>query len=178
VGWDAASKQIIFVSNGDTLIITIDSLKYSFNGVEYDLPGPATIYNGRTLIPIKTVVEAFGGTFRVDTPVDECFIATAAFGSKFNWPVMLLRNFRDKCLLTNDPGKAFVAFYYRSSPPIAEFIAGNEPLKLLVRCLLAPLVGLAAAALHPVVAISILLLLLSILLWQKHNKKFIKFLMP
>ncbi len=104
--------------------------------------------------------------------VDECFIATAAFGSKYYWPVALLRNFRDECLLTNGPGKAFVAFYYKNSPPIAEFIAGNEPLKLLVRCLLAPLVGLAALALHPVVAVSIFLILsLSLLVWRKHSKK-------
>jgi hypothetical protein len=36
-------------------------------------------------------------------PVEGCFIATAAFGSKFTWPVSLLRHFRDQFLLTNGP---------------------------------------------------------------------------
>ena len=162
VGWDAATKQIIFVSNGDTLIITIDSLKYSFNGVEYDLPGPATIYDGRTLIPIKTVVEAFGGKFKVDTPVDECFIATAAFGSKFTWPVTLLRDFRDQYLLTNSWGTAFVSFYYQHSPPIATIISNNQTLKTTVRVLLAPLVASVFLVYHPTILLLIMIMVIFI----------------
>jgi hypothetical protein len=33
---------------------------------------------------------------------------------------MVLRKFRDRYLLTNAPGKAFVRFYYKHSPPIAD----------------------------------------------------------
>ncbi|MBP1760936.1 MAG: Ig domain protein group 2 domain protein [Firmicutes bacterium] len=52
-------------------------------------------------------------SYIAEAGTDECFIATAAFGSKFIWPVALLRHFRDQYLLTNDLGKAFVNFYYR-----------------------------------------------------------------
>ncbi len=80
---------------------------------------------------------------------DECFIATAAFGTKFEPAVVLLRQFRDKCLLGNRCGQEFVNFYYRFSPPIAGFIAGSESLQILVRLLLLPFIAIAYAALHP-----------------------------
>jgi PKD repeat protein len=74
-----------------------------------------------------------------------CFIATAAFGSPMQKEVRVLSEFRDKYLLTNDAGKAFVRFYYRYSPPIADFIRDKEYFKVTVRVLLEPLVKLAQA---------------------------------
>jgi len=67
---------------------------------------------------------------------DECFIATAAYGSKMDPGVTILRQFRDTKLLTNIPGQAFVSYYYSVSPSIAEYIAGNSLLKMLIRSLL------------------------------------------
>ena len=62
-----------------------------------------------------------------------CFIATAAYGTPMAGEIQVLREFRDKYLLTNPPGRAFVDFYYRVSPPIAEFIAEHPSLKPIVR---------------------------------------------
>lgn len=94
--------------------------------------------------------------------VDECFIATAAFGSKFDWPVTLLRHFRDQYLLTNSFGQAFVRFYYRNSPPIAAIIAGSQPLKILVRVILAPVIAAVYLLYHPVLLLLVLVLLITI----------------
>ena len=83
-------------------------------------------------------------------PIDECFIATAAYGSKNQSYVILLRKFRDDILLTNPIGTKFVETYYHYSPPIANYIAGNVILRLLVRILLIPLVIIAFITMNPV----------------------------
>jgi sugar lactone lactonase YvrE len=69
-----------------------------------------------------------------------CFIATAAYGSWLDPHVLSLRQFRDDYLLTNAAGTWFVEFYYRNSPPLADYIRERESLKLMVRALLTPLV--------------------------------------
>jgi len=72
-----------------------------------------------------------------------CFIATAAFGSYAEPHVKLLRDFRDKCLLTNTPGRWFVRMYYRYSPFWANLINIHTWCKPVVRLALMPLVGIS-----------------------------------
>lgn len=67
-------------------------------------------------------------------------ITLAAFLFYLDYHVMVLRKFRDKHLLTNNYGKAFIAFHYRTSPPIADFIARREGIRTIVRLLLTPLI--------------------------------------
>ncbi len=69
-----------------------------------------------------------------------CFIATAAFGSPMEPQVQVLQEFRDRYLMPNAPGKAFVSFYYRVSPPLAQWIAERPMTRAAVRILLMPLV--------------------------------------
>jgi len=69
-----------------------------------------------------------------------CFIATAAFGSYLDPHVKGLRDFRDRYLLTNSLGQAFVNYYYRYSPPIADAIKKHESLKAATRWALIPVV--------------------------------------
>lgn len=72
-----------------------------------------------------------------------CFIATAAYGSTMEPQVQLLRDFRDHFMTGNLLGQAFVSFYYKNSPPLARYIAEHDTWRLVVRCCLLPLLGLA-----------------------------------
>ncbi len=76
-----------------------------------------------------------------------CFIATAAFGTPLAKQVQVLRQFRDRYLLTNAPGRKFVAWYYRNGPVAAKFIQ-NRPLARAA----------AQAALYPLIGFSFLLI--------------------
>jgi hypothetical protein len=69
-----------------------------------------------------------------------CYIATAAYGSPYAIEVDTFRYFRDTVLVKSCFGRAFIAFYYKTSPPLADFIADREYLKAATRkWLLAPL---------------------------------------
>jgi len=79
-----------------------------------------------------------------------CFIATAAFGSPLNRYVKILREFRDRYLLTNKPGRIFVKWYYKYSPNIAEIISKNILLKKITQILLIPFIIFAYLALYEI----------------------------
>ena len=76
-----------------------------------------------------------------------CFIATAAYGSIMEPHVKILRDFRDRFLISNIVGNFFVNLYYKYSPPLANFIAKHDNLRALVRISLFPVVGISWIAL-------------------------------
>jgi hypothetical protein len=93
-----------------------------------------------------------------------CFIATAAFGSPLEKHVSILRNFRDTHLLTNTPGRMFVAFYYRHSPPIANYISESGILRFIVRVSLMPLILFTASMMQHGIFSTVLMTLLILML--------------
>jgi hypothetical protein len=84
-------------------------------------------------------------TFTITVP-EVCFIATAAYGTPLAEEIEILRKFRDEYLMTNPAGQAVVHFYYRVSPPMAEFITEHPSLKPIVRAGLFPAVVLSSVA--------------------------------
>jgi hypothetical protein len=74
-----------------------------------------------------------GGFPSINITLPQCFIATTAYGSSTAAELDMLRAFRDRVLMQSEPGKAFVRFYYRHSPPVAAFIARHEAVRTFVR---------------------------------------------
>ncbi len=70
-----------------------------------------------------------------------CPVTIAVYGTRTIERLQLLREFRDVVLLESTTGSRFVTLYYQLGPPLADFIAGNEFLRTLVReVLAAPLI--------------------------------------
>jgi hypothetical protein len=76
-----------------------------------------------------------------------CFIATAAYGTPMAEEIQILPEFRDEYLLTNSMGRVFVDFYYKVSPPIADFVTEHPGLKPIVRSGLVPVVAMCSIVL-------------------------------
>lgn len=106
-------------------------------------------------------------------PNTGCFIATAAYGSPSASAVQVLRDFRDRWLLTNAPGKAFVSWYYAHSPAAAVYLNEHPMLKPAVRAALAPAVAVALFLTHTSSAVQTAvlaaLIALAIALFRRHR---------
>jgi len=93
-----------------------------------------------------------------------CFIATAAYGSPEHFQVRILREFRDKYLMSGKLGRSFVRLYYKHSPRLARFVENHSILKIPVRIHLLPIVALSYLFLQagPVPAAVMLFMILAV----------------
>jgi hypothetical protein len=89
-----------------------------------------------------------------------CFIATAAFGSKFEKQVQVISKFRDLYLINHKIGRVFINAYYTYSPPVAYFISKHDTLRLFTRWSLTPLIGIIWMLLYLGVEPTLLILFL------------------
>ncbi|HBO83882.1 MAG TPA: hypothetical protein DD641_02655, partial [Deltaproteobacteria bacterium] len=88
-----------------------------------------------------------------------CFIATAAYGNPNHPVVVLLKQFRDRYLLTWDGGRKVVNAYYSISPYIADAIRNHLWACSLTRMLIFPFAAIAFLLIYA--PVSILLLMIS-----------------
>jgi hypothetical protein len=73
----------------------------------------------------------------------DCFIATAAFGSPLAPQLDILREFRNRFLLTNSLGRWLVQQYYIYSPSLAAKIKKRDSARAIVRTTLSPVITVA-----------------------------------
>lgn len=163
--------------------ISITGGTYSINSGSYTSTA-GTVANGDTVTVKQTssgsystttnAVLTIGGvsdTFSVTTKAEShggggggggCFIATAAFGSPLAGQVEILRQFRDRYLLTNAPGKKFVSWYYENGPVAANWIKDKPLAKAAVQAALYPLIGFSFLLITGYLPLALLGLLLSV----------------
>jgi len=142
------------------------------NGIIIDPSGPA-------IPPTSDGETSGGGTTGTSSESGGgggggCFIATAAYGSPIDSRVKVLRDFRDRFMLTNIVGSAFVDFYYRHSPAVADFIAEHDNWRAIVRLSLLPVVGMSWVALKlgPVPALAFIFLFgFSLIVFIKQRRR-------
>ena len=173
--------------------ISITGGTYSINGGSYTSVD-GTVSNGNTVtvqllssgsyttttnatLTIGGVSDTFSVTTQAAPASDSggnnsgCFIATAAFGSPMAGQVEILRQFRDRYLLTNDFGRKFVAWYYRNGPVAADYIKDKPLAKATVRVTLYPLIGFSLLLISGILPFVIIGLLLSALLFLRFRPK-------
>lgn len=66
VHWDGATRTVTSTLDGTTIVMTVDSAVMYKNGEAVTLDVPAKIVNGRTMVPVRAVGEAFGADVRWD----------------------------------------------------------------------------------------------------------------
>lgn len=140
-GWYDYSDHTVFNATRDQIILTlIDGGAGDDDGVANgSIVDPSGLGTASSPPPSPPPSTSAGGG---------CFIATAAYGSYMEPNVVILREFRDRFLLTHPVGKVFVDYYYTFSPPIADCIARHEALKAAVRLSLLPVVGVSWMSLN------------------------------
>ncbi|MCM8808924.1 MAG: carboxypeptidase-like regulatory domain-containing protein, partial [Candidatus Omnitrophica bacterium] len=95
-----------------------------------------------------------------------CFIATTCFGEN-SWQVKILKEFRDKVLMTSKYGKRFVKFYYKYSPYLKDYIKDKPIIKGFVKMILYPIIFVAYVITYHLIGIIICLIFVSLLFYKK-----------
>jgi hypothetical protein len=103
---------------------------------------PNTRYYLRAYAVLSDDTVIYGNEISFSTD-DACFLATAAYGSLLDAHVVVLREFRDRILMSTRGGRLLVGIYYDVSPQLADLVRENQLLRAAVRFALLPFVMLA-----------------------------------
>jgi hypothetical protein len=144
--FDAVNKTSFTVPSGT---LTVDT-QYFWQVIYRDDRGAESSASAPTSFTTRNYVSDKGG----------CFIATMAFGSPMAGQVEILRQFRDRYLMTNTLGRRFVVWYYRTGPAAADYIKEMPLVKAAIRVALYPLIGfswLLISGYLPVVVVGLFL---------------------
>lgn len=141
--------QLLPATSGGTQSVLLDTaLNGTLSSFGEDEAGEIYVVGlGGTLNRIAVGPPPADAVVQVDGGGGGCVIATAAYGSPLAEEVQILRDFRNRYLLANAPGRLLVATYYRLSPPLARWIAAHDLVRTAVRAPLGPTVWWAQVSL-------------------------------
>jgi uncharacterized repeat protein (TIGR01451 family) len=162
----------VTLAPGETQMITFGTNWSDWPDTDYTISWEFEVADASLMDPVmpNTVSGSFTDEgYDNDSGGGGCFIATAAYGSYLDPHVRSLRRFRDETLMHSRLGRAFVAWYYEVSPPVAQCIEKHEALRMLTRIALTPVVFAIEA---PVLAFSIFIGLLFLTLGVRRGARF------
>lgn len=167
VQWNGENRTTTFVSKTQltTVILASDRKTATTANVTVVNPAPGGGTSPAFAFSISTAPS--GG----DSGGGGCFIATAAFGSPLMKQVEILRQFRDKYLLTNVWGKKFVSWYYSNGPVAANYIKDKPLAKVAVQAALYPFIGFSFLLIYGYMPFVIIGFLLSMLIYLRLRPK-------
>lgn len=67
VSWNSTKKQATIITAAYKVVFTVDSPKYTVNGITKTLSSPARLSSGSTMVPIRAFAEAIGATVNYDS---------------------------------------------------------------------------------------------------------------
>jgi hypothetical protein len=159
------------VNAGDITSLAISGLQagltYYFAAVAYDNSGNESGFSNEITYAVPAAASADSSS---SGGGGACFIATAAFGNYGAPEVILLRKFRDRFLMTNEPGRLFVDVYYRLSPSLAGFISQYDSMRSATRLALKPLIFTIQHRLGVYTGVLILMLAMTAILYSEQRK--------
>ena len=179
---NVTSYTLSGLTNNQTYHLTLSAVKqpilYSAVTASYDVPSGGAGVPGESFESSYSAEHGRAFGTAVEGPVAEttgtpellvpypnlpntgCFIATAAYGAPDALPVRILREFRDRRLLTHPTGRAVVAWYYRTSPALAAWLNEHPAAKPAVRMGLEPVIATAAIITYAPAAVILALVVL------------------
>ena len=170
----ASYTSHVDVGNITSCVISglLDGLTYYFAATAYDGSGNESDYSSAITytVPQAPAPSPAPSSGAASGGGGGCFIATAAFGSYHAPEVVLLQKFRDRILLASTPGRLFVEFYYRVSPPIADFISQDDLLRRATRLSLKPLIFSIQHRLGLYMGVLVLLMGLTFVLYVQQRR--------
>ncbi|MEQ1875223.1 MAG: CFI-box-CTERM domain-containing protein [Bdellovibrionia bacterium] len=133
-------REISINAEGESSFLDSDIIPDLENGRVHCIVGASVDEAGNlgywtpTVVPI-TPAEVIG----YFTEENNCFIATAAYGSIMDPHVQVFRDFRDRVLSKFKPGQQFIRYYYQNAYHWARLIRKNEAAQYVARLGLWPL---------------------------------------
>lgn len=141
-----ASQRLVTINESDVNKVVMKNVVQ--NGVKYPV---YAVYNRRwsngIFFLVLMIVVTIGLIVASGIWVSDnlgCFIATMVYGHYNASEVLVLRRFRDECLIPYFAGRVFVNLYYAISPYMVKVFRNNRFINACFKSMLDPLVAVIA----------------------------------
>ncbi|MCL2047139.1 MAG: copper amine oxidase N-terminal domain-containing protein [Defluviitaleaceae bacterium] len=83
VEWDSGTQRVTLTRSEDTILITLGSDTFTTNGESHTLDVPAQIIGGRTMLPIRAVLESVGYNLEWEEDTRTVVVGTSGVQSNY-----------------------------------------------------------------------------------------------